>query len=149
MSDPIMSPDGNFMWTGSEWIPAPPSSSQVANVNLQDSVIGGDLNIRQNKTDITVISDENSGGGSFFFLFLSITMLFLAYSDKMGIYILTRHGDVELIIASITFFVLWLVTGYLIDLEESDSDGKEIIENVIILITTGILIWIAYTLFGP
>ena len=144
-----MSPDGNFMWTGSEWIPAPPTSSQVANVNLQDSVIGGDLNIRQNKTDITVISDENSGGNSFFFLFLSITMLFLAYSDKMGIYILTRHGDVELIIASITFFVLWLVTGYLIDLEESDRDGKEIIENVIILITTGILIWIAYTLFGP
>jgi len=149
MSDPIMSPDGNFMWTGSEWIPAPPSSSQVANVNLQDSVIGGDLNIRQNKTDITVIPDENSGGGSLFFFFLSITMLFLAYSDKIGIYIFTRHGDFELTIASITFFVLWMITGYLHDLEENGSESKEIIENVIVLITTGILIWIAYVLFGP
>ncbi|MDE0954594.1 MAG: hypothetical protein OR994_07945, partial [Candidatus Poseidoniales archaeon] len=27
MSDPIMSPDGKFMWTGSEWIPAPPTQN--------------------------------------------------------------------------------------------------------------------------
>ena len=48
MADPIFSPDGKWMWTGSEWIPAPPSSSQSANVNLHDSVIGGDVNITQN-----------------------------------------------------------------------------------------------------
>jgi tetratricopeptide (TPR) repeat protein len=50
-----MSPDGKFMWTGSEWIPAPPtSSSQSANMLLQDSVIGGDVNITQNNVeDIT------------------------------------------------------------------------------------------------
>ena len=41
MTDTIYSPDGNFIWTGSEWIPAPPNSAQ--NVNLQDSVIGGDV----------------------------------------------------------------------------------------------------------
>ena len=40
MTDTIYSPDGNFIWTGSEWIPAPPSGQ---NVNLQDSVIGGDV----------------------------------------------------------------------------------------------------------
>lgn len=39
------------MWTGSEWIPAPPSSSQSANVNLQDSVVGGDINITQNNAE--------------------------------------------------------------------------------------------------
>lgn len=27
MADPIFSPDGNYMWTGSDWIPAPPSSN--------------------------------------------------------------------------------------------------------------------------
>ena len=41
MSEPIYSPDGKFMWSGSEWIPVPPESNQT--VNLQDSVIGGDV----------------------------------------------------------------------------------------------------------
>ena len=41
MGDYIFSPDGNFMWTGSEWIPAPPSDNQ--NLTMQDSVIGGDV----------------------------------------------------------------------------------------------------------
>ena len=26
MTDPVYSPDGKFMWTGSEWIPAPPAA---------------------------------------------------------------------------------------------------------------------------
>ena len=63
MSDPILSRDGKFMWTGSEWIPAPPSESK-SNVNLagsgkqivtlHDSVIGGDVvhNITQNIINI-------------------------------------------------------------------------------------------------
>jgi hypothetical protein len=38
MSDYIISPDGKFMWSGSEWIPVPPiSNSQSANVSKQDS----------------------------------------------------------------------------------------------------------------
>ena len=41
VSEPIYSPDGKFMWSGSEWIPVPPESNQT--VNLQDSVIGGDV----------------------------------------------------------------------------------------------------------
>ena len=48
MSDPIFSPDGQFMWTGSEWIPAPPQSIQSANINLKDSAIGGDINVVTN-----------------------------------------------------------------------------------------------------
>ncbi len=44
-----ISPDGKFMWTGSEWIPVPPNtSSQKTSMLLQDSVIGGDVNITQN-----------------------------------------------------------------------------------------------------
>jgi hypothetical protein len=42
MSDLMLSPDGKFMWTGNEWIPAPPSS-EGNKINMQDSVIGGDL----------------------------------------------------------------------------------------------------------
>ena len=48
MADPVYSPDGKFMWSGTEWIPAPPTaeeseapSEQV--LNMQDSVIGGDV----------------------------------------------------------------------------------------------------------
>ena len=51
MSDPIFSPDGQLIWTGSEWIPAPPTSPQSANVNIKDNVIGGDVNINQNKAE--------------------------------------------------------------------------------------------------
>ena len=41
MSDPVLSPDGKFMWTGSEWIPVPPTSGN--NIEMKDSVIGGDV----------------------------------------------------------------------------------------------------------
>ena len=37
------SEDGQWMWDGSEWIPAPPSPPPQ--VQMQDSVVGGDLNI--------------------------------------------------------------------------------------------------------
>ena len=49
MADIVYSPDGKFMWTGTEWIPAPPSASAAqtptpANtLNLQDSVMSGDI----------------------------------------------------------------------------------------------------------
>lgn len=41
MSDPVLSPDGKFMWTGTEWIPAPPTGGN--NIDMKDSVIGGDV----------------------------------------------------------------------------------------------------------
>lgn len=49
MSDKTLSPDGKFMWTGSEWIPAPPISSSASEqppsniVTMQDSVMSGDI----------------------------------------------------------------------------------------------------------
>ena len=39
-NEPIFSPDGQHMWTGSEWIPAPPSTGSV---NVADSVVMGDV----------------------------------------------------------------------------------------------------------
>ena len=52
------SPDGKWMWNGTDWIPAPPNSSPPGNegqlisktntaINMQDSVIGGDVTIHQ------------------------------------------------------------------------------------------------------
>ena len=46
MADPIFSPDGKYMWTGNEWIPAPPESDNPS-VSLQDSVVAGDINFTQ------------------------------------------------------------------------------------------------------
>ena len=58
MSEPIYSPDGKWMWSGTEWIPAPPkSSSPSANVNLHDSVIGGDVNITHNEVNPDAIGE--------------------------------------------------------------------------------------------
>ena len=41
------------MWTGSEWIPAPPSSASGADstINLQDSMMSGDVNVDLNSND--------------------------------------------------------------------------------------------------
>ena len=41
MADPIYSPDGKFVWSGSEWIPVTPKGVQT--LNMQDSVVGGDV----------------------------------------------------------------------------------------------------------
>ena len=49
MSDKTLSPDGKFMWTGSEWIPAPPISPPPSEqlpsniLSMQDSVMSGDI----------------------------------------------------------------------------------------------------------
>ena len=48
MSEPVMSPDGKHMWTGNEWIPAPPGGSNNVSVSLQDSVVTGDINTEIN-----------------------------------------------------------------------------------------------------
>jgi hypothetical protein len=64
MAPPTFSPDGKFMWTGSEWIPAPPGSTQTANVNLQDSVVGGDVNITQNHNQETLTCPNCGTKGS-------------------------------------------------------------------------------------
>jgi hypothetical protein len=64
MVAPTLSPDGKFMWTGSEWIPAPPGSTQTANVNLQDSVVGGDVNITQNHNQETLTCPNCGTKGS-------------------------------------------------------------------------------------
>ncbi len=49
MADITYSPDGKFMWTGSEWIPAPPNTfaeheqPPANSLNMQDSVMSGDI----------------------------------------------------------------------------------------------------------
>jgi len=52
MADPIISPDGKWMWTGADWIPTPPTSELGVqqNINFKDSAIGGDINITNHNT---------------------------------------------------------------------------------------------------
>ena len=53
MNAPVMSPDGKFMWTGSEWIPAPPKETEQPSVDLDihDSVVMGDITIINSSTE--------------------------------------------------------------------------------------------------
>ena len=39
MSEPVFSPDGQWMWTGSEWVPAPPSTPAAQNENANSHLI--------------------------------------------------------------------------------------------------------------
>jgi tetratricopeptide (TPR) repeat protein len=44
MAEPIISPDGKWMWTGTEWIPAPPSGKSVSqNQDITDAEILGQI----------------------------------------------------------------------------------------------------------
>ncbi|MDE0954624.1 MAG: tetratricopeptide repeat protein [Candidatus Poseidoniales archaeon] len=65
MADPIISPDGKFMWTGTEWIPAPPSGKpesqnhDITNAEIlgkiSQSSEGGDNNNQKiNLQDVNV-----------------------------------------------------------------------------------------------
>ena len=42
------------MWTGAEWIPVPPSSpsASTSSVNMEDSMMSGDVNVKQQSNDI-------------------------------------------------------------------------------------------------
>jgi len=42
MTDPVISPDGKMMWSGTDWIPLPAQST----ANVQDSVVMGDINTK-------------------------------------------------------------------------------------------------------
>ena len=71
MADPIFSPDGKWMWTGSEWIPVPPSES-TATVNVQDGVIAGDVII--NDSSSSCVSCGSKG----------VTQIACSYCRKMS-----------------------------------------------------------------
>ena len=55
MSEPTFSPDGKWMWNGSEWIPAPPignsETPKTTELKVQDSAVAGDINVT-NETNI-------------------------------------------------------------------------------------------------
>ena len=57
MADPVISPDGKFVWTGSEWIPAPPTSAPTADstINLEDSMMSGNVNLEQKSSDASSV----------------------------------------------------------------------------------------------
>lgn len=67
MSEPVISPDGKWMWTGNEWIPAPPGSTN-ASVSLQDSVVAGNLEVNEgdfnepNNASLSMNDSVISGG---------------------------------------------------------------------------------------
>jgi hypothetical protein len=57
MSDPVYSPDGKYMWSGSEWIPAPPTSEINTNGNQQSNEITNELSSSVNVTDGVISGD--------------------------------------------------------------------------------------------
>ena len=58
MADPIISPDGKSVWTGSGWEELPQTDGQ--SVNVKDSVIGGDL-ISTTSVDADVVKAAMEG----------------------------------------------------------------------------------------
>ena len=55
MSGPTFSPDGQWMWNGSEWIPAPPSSNILPGSGIDQSMVASVAN--QNQLDVNELSE--------------------------------------------------------------------------------------------
>ena len=55
MSGPTFSPDGQWMWNGSEWIPAPPSSNILPGSSIDQSMVASVAN--QNQLDVNELSE--------------------------------------------------------------------------------------------
>tara|TARA_B100000767_G_C19366582_1_gene370069 strand:- start:113 stop:496 length:384 start_codon:yes stop_codon:yes gene_type:complete len=122
-----------------EWVSCPYCSHAVEGVS----------NRIVDQKVMVIANDEKLGSKTYIFFLLSLGTIFLAFSDNMGIYILHRHRDFELILASITFLILWMITIYLENLENKGEEKNEIIESVVIVISVIVLITITYFLFGP
>ena len=39
MSKSVLSPDGNWLWTGEEWVPAPPKSDAILLKSIDEQMI--------------------------------------------------------------------------------------------------------------
>jgi hypothetical protein len=57
MADPIFSPDGKWMWVGSEWIPSPPSGG---NKNTQLKQLADSINDNDLKSTVPLLSVSDS-----------------------------------------------------------------------------------------
>ena len=66
MNVPIISPDGKWMWTGTEWIPTPPlqTGQTEVGVSMRDSVLSGDLRVKgvDNRVQINIFDSVITGG---------------------------------------------------------------------------------------
>lgn len=52
MADTILSPDGKWMWTGSEWIPAPPTTEpESESISMSDNVLSDDVTNTQKSAE--------------------------------------------------------------------------------------------------
>ena len=60
MSGPVFSPDGKWMWTGSEWIPSPPGMNTEVGMNaISDSVVMGNVSINDSASISSAVQNAS------------------------------------------------------------------------------------------
>ena len=94
MADPIISPDGKFMWTGTEWIPAPPSSSPATNVSLQE-----DEELENDKLTFIEMEDidEETIAETEYFLRAGNSLKMIAYFLRCDNIHITKEESLEIV----------------------------------------------------
>ena len=105
MSDPVISPDGKWMWTGNEWIPAPPSDETI---NSNEKYANEDLIAEEN--DLTNDSKNTP----------YVVNDFTVSKSKKPVYVIA----IILLLSSI-------VSGYFISNRESNSSNVESSQEVV------------------
>ena len=96
---PMLSPDGDFLWTGTKWIPAPPATATMPLANtIHDSVIMGD--VTQITNQMTQSDIEN--------YFLTMLDAFEEARDDKAFEILEKAKKIDHRRASEMFSNSWL-----------------------------------------
>ena len=142
MPGQILSPDGNWLWTGSEWIPAPPQNPPQTNDNH--------VNFKENLQDVlqemnvaTMNSDEpfakaaqSSAVGGVLLFFLLIPVLFLLFPE------INPFGNAGIIVS--LFFGLFVP--FVLSSKSPSETG--IFESLMQVFIVALLVLTSYSLYS-
>ena len=142
MSQGVISPDGNWMWTGSEWIPAPPDAPPKNPV--EQAPIREILLESLEKMNVATLDDDDSfskaargsavGGVFIFFSLIPLVFYLFPWLNPFG----TIGILVSLLFAILVPFVI----------SSNDIDETGLVENIMQVSLVGFLVITAYTIYS-
>ena len=142
MSQGVMSPDGNWMWTGSEWIPAPPDNPPRTTDNqvpIREVLLESleQMNVATlNDDDPFSKAARSSAVGGVLLFFLLIPLMFYLFPW------LNPFGTIGIVVS--LFFAI--LVPFVISSKNIDETG--LFENIMQVALVAFLVFITYTIYS-
>ena len=142
MPSPIMSPDGNWMWTGSEWIPAPPKSApQTINTDvalketLREALIEMDVATIDSEEPFAKAAQSSAVGGVLlFFLLIPLFLYLFPFFNPLGT------------IGIVVFLLFGLIVPFVLSSKSPSETG--ITESLMQVAIVAFLVYTVYSMYN-